>query len=30
VKNHVYSIFQKLDVKNRGQLIARFKNLEVK
>jgi ligand-binding sensor domain-containing protein/DNA-binding CsgD family transcriptional regulator len=30
VKNHVYSIFQKLDVKNRGQLLARFKNLQVK
>ncbi len=30
VKNHVYSIFQKLDVKNRSQLLARFKNLQVK
>jgi ligand-binding sensor domain-containing protein/DNA-binding CsgD family transcriptional regulator len=30
VKNHIYSIFQKLEVKNRGQLIALFKNLQVK
>ena len=30
VKNHIYSIFQKLDVKNRGQLIALFKNLPPK
>lgn len=27
VKNHIYSIFQKLGVKNRGQLTAFFKNL---
>ena len=30
VKNHIYRIFQKLEVKNRGQLVARFKNLQVK
>jgi ligand-binding sensor domain-containing protein/DNA-binding CsgD family transcriptional regulator len=30
VKNHVYNIFQKLGVKNRGQLAALFKNLRVK
>jgi DNA-binding CsgD family transcriptional regulator len=27
VKNHVYSIFQKIGVKNRAQLITLFKNL---
>jgi len=30
VKNHVYNIFQKLGVKNRGQLAALFKNIQVK
>ena len=30
VKIHVYHIFQKLNVKNRAQLIALFKNLQVK
>ncbi len=30
VKNHVYSIFQKIGVKNRAQLITLFKNLQVK
>lgn len=30
VKNHVYNIFQKLGVKNRGQLAALFKNLPAK
>jgi ligand-binding sensor domain-containing protein/DNA-binding CsgD family transcriptional regulator len=30
VKNHVYNIFQKLGVKNRGQLVALFKNLQIK
>ena len=30
VKNHVYNIFQKLGVKNRGQLAALFKNLPSK
>ena len=30
VKNHVYRIFQKLEVKNRSQLIALFKNLQIK
>ena len=30
VKNHVYSIYQKLGVKNRAQLITLFKNLQVK
>jgi DNA-binding CsgD family transcriptional regulator len=30
VKIHVYHIFQKLNVKNRAQLIAMFKNLQVK
>jgi DNA-binding CsgD family transcriptional regulator len=29
VKNHIYSIFQKLGVKSRSQLIALFKNLPV-
>jgi len=28
VKNHVYSIFQKIGVKNRAQLITLFKNLK--
>jgi ligand-binding sensor domain-containing protein/DNA-binding CsgD family transcriptional regulator len=27
VKNHIYSIYRKLDVKNRAQLVAFFKNL---
>ncbi len=30
VKNHIYSVFQKLGIKNRGQLITLFKNLQVK
>ncbi|TFG75762.1 MAG: hypothetical protein E4H23_10355, partial [Chrysiogenales bacterium] len=30
VKNHIYRIFQKLGVKNRGQLSALFKNLQIK
>jgi ligand-binding sensor domain-containing protein/DNA-binding CsgD family transcriptional regulator len=30
VKNHIYRIFQKLGVKNRAQLIARFNNLQIK
>ncbi len=30
VKNHIYSIYQKLGVKNRAQLITLFKNLQVK
>ncbi len=30
VKSHVYSIFQKIGVKNRAQLITLFKNLQVK
>jgi ligand-binding sensor domain-containing protein/DNA-binding CsgD family transcriptional regulator len=30
VKNHIYSIFQKLGIKNRSQLITLFKNLSVK
>ncbi len=30
VKNHVYSIFQKLGIKNRSQLITLFKNLPAK
>jgi ligand-binding sensor domain-containing protein/DNA-binding CsgD family transcriptional regulator len=30
VKNHVYSIYQKIGVKNRAQLITLFKNLQVK
>jgi DNA-binding CsgD family transcriptional regulator len=30
VKNHVYSIYQKMGVKNRAQLITLFKNLQVK
>jgi DNA-binding CsgD family transcriptional regulator len=30
VKNHVYSIFQKIGVRNRAQLITLFKNLQVK
>ena len=30
VKNHVYSIFQKIGVRNRPQLITLFKNLQVK
>ena len=30
VKNHIYRIFRKLGVKNRGQLIAHFKNLTLK
>ena len=30
VKNHIYSIYQKLGVKNRAQLMTLFKNLQVK
>jgi ligand-binding sensor domain-containing protein/DNA-binding CsgD family transcriptional regulator len=30
VKNHVYSIYQKIGVKNRAQLMTLFKNLPVK
>jgi ligand-binding sensor domain-containing protein/DNA-binding CsgD family transcriptional regulator len=30
VKNHIYSIYQKIGVKNRAQLMALFKNLQVK
>jgi ligand-binding sensor domain-containing protein/DNA-binding CsgD family transcriptional regulator len=30
VKNHIYSIYQKIGVKNRAQLITLFKNLQVK
>jgi ATP/maltotriose-dependent transcriptional regulator MalT len=30
VKNHIYSIYQKIGVKNRAQLITFFKNLQVK
>ena len=30
VKNHIYSIYQKLGVKNRAQLLTMFKNLQVK
>ena len=30
VKNHIYSIYQKLGVKNRAQLLTLFKNLQVK
>jgi len=30
VKNHIYSIYQKIGVKNRAQLITLFKNLSVK
>jgi ligand-binding sensor domain-containing protein/DNA-binding CsgD family transcriptional regulator len=30
VKNHIYSIYQKMGVKNRAQLITLFKNLQVK
>ena len=30
VKNHVYRIFQKLEVKNRSQLVAQFKNIRIK
>jgi ligand-binding sensor domain-containing protein/DNA-binding CsgD family transcriptional regulator len=30
VKNHVYSIFQKIGVRNRAQLLTLFKNLQVK
>jgi DNA-binding CsgD family transcriptional regulator/streptogramin lyase len=30
VKNHVYSIYQKIGVKNRAQLMTLFKNLQVK
>jgi ligand-binding sensor domain-containing protein/DNA-binding CsgD family transcriptional regulator len=30
VKNHIYSIYQKLGVKNRAQLLTFFKNLQVK
>jgi DNA-binding NarL/FixJ family response regulator len=27
VRNHIYSIYRKLDIKNRAQLVAFFKNL---
>ena len=30
VKNHIYSVYQKIGVKNRAQLLTLFKNLEVK
>jgi len=30
VKNHIYSIYQKIGVKNRAQLMTLFKNLQVK
>jgi DNA-binding CsgD family transcriptional regulator len=30
VKNHVYSIYQKIGVRNRAQLMTLFKNLQVK
>jgi ATP/maltotriose-dependent transcriptional regulator MalT len=30
VKNHIYSIYQKIGVKNRAQLMTLFKNLPVK
>ena len=30
VKNHIYSIYQKIGVKNRAQLLTLFKNLQVK
>lgn len=30
VKNHIYSIYQKIGVRNRAQLITFFKNLQVK
>jgi ligand-binding sensor domain-containing protein/DNA-binding CsgD family transcriptional regulator len=30
VKNHIYSIYQKIGVKNRAQFITLFKNLQVK
>ncbi len=30
VKNHIYSIYQKIGVRNRAQLITLFKNLQVK
>ena len=30
VKNHIYNIYQKIGVKNRAQLMALFKNLQVK
>jgi DNA-binding CsgD family transcriptional regulator len=30
VKNHIYNIYQKLDVQNRTQLITLFKNLRIK
>jgi ligand-binding sensor domain-containing protein/DNA-binding CsgD family transcriptional regulator len=30
VKNHIYSIYQKLGVKNRAQLLTQFKNLQIK
>jgi DNA-binding CsgD family transcriptional regulator len=30
VKNHIYSIYQKIGVKNRAQLITLFMNLQVK
>jgi ligand-binding sensor domain-containing protein/DNA-binding CsgD family transcriptional regulator len=30
VKNHVYSIYQKIGVRNRAQLLTLFKNLQVK
>ena len=30
VKNHIYSIYQKMGVKNRAQLLTLFKNLQVK
>jgi DNA-binding NarL/FixJ family response regulator len=30
VKNHVTSVYQKIGVKNRAQLLTLFKNLQVK
>lgn len=30
VKNHIYSVYQKIGVKNRAQLMTLFKNLQVK
>jgi DNA-binding CsgD family transcriptional regulator len=29
VKNHIYNIYQKLDINNRAQLVALFKNLRI-